>query len=324
MKIWSKGVTYFSHTEDGTALALIRIMTGLVVVSLFLGPMLEHLTQPIWLHARDGGIFHFTKSPFLIHWLGGYSQKLIQTLMMTGVISGLCIALGIGHRVFAFIAIHCILAITGLNPYTPNGGDSLITNMLWLLIFANASQTLSLSSRIFQKSWLSITPVMSWPRYLMILQLCILYVSAGTQKLSIHWVPFGDGQALWYILQMPAYARHEFINLAWLSPILQFLTYFSWTFESLGPLILLLAIRASTITEKKRGKLSQLLVRIRFREFFIVSGIFLHLGIHFSLGVGLFSWATLMYYPAILPQNWLSYFRQRILKQSLGESHIHR
>lgn len=324
MKVWLGAVTFFSRTEDGTALALIRILTGFVVLFLFLEPMVAQLTQPIWFHARDGGIFHFVKSPFLIHWLGGYSPQLIQALMMTGVISGLCIALGIGHRFFAFVAIHCIMAITGLNPYTPNGGDSLITNMLWLLIFSNASQTLSLRSRFFQKSWFTTTPVMAWPRYLMILQLCLLYISAGSQKLSIHWVPFGDGQALWYILQMPAYARHEFLNLAWLSPLLQIMTYFSWGFETLGPMVLLLSIRASSITENKRGKLSRLLVRIRFREFFIVSGLLLHLGIHFSLGVGLFSWATLMYYPAILPQNWLFYFKQRILKQSLGEHHIHR
>jgi hypothetical protein len=309
MKAWNSAVNFFSQTETGTALALCRIFAGLLVVLLLIQPLFEGVVPSIWLNTRDGGIFPITKWPYLIRLFGGYSADLVYTVIGVGIFSGVAVAAGVWHRFFAFVGLQCILTITALNPYTPNGGDSLISNMLWLLIFADASRTLSITTRLRKRSWFDSSKVPSWPRYLMIAQLCILYLSAGSQKLSTHWIPFGDGQALWYIFQMPAYARADFLSMAWISPVLQFSTYLSWLFENIGPWLLLLTLRA----ERRQNPddlrwLSRKLLKIRFRVLFICLGIAIHLGVFATMNVGVFSWAALMYYPCIMPKKWFHRF----------------
>ena len=317
MNLWNRSVKFFSGQESPTAQALIRICAGALVMLLFLQPLLEGVVPAIWMNIKDGGIFPLTKPPYLVRWLGGGSAITVYGLIGAGILSGLAIMLGIWHRLFAFIALQSVIAVTALNPYTPNGGDSLLTNMLWLLIFSNASQTLSLQAKLKTKSWHSATPISSWPRYLMIIQLCVLYLSAGFQKLSMHWLPFGDGQALWYIFNMPAYARFDLQFLAWISPILQLASYFSWAFENICPWLLLICLRAENLDQKDGiGRLSRFLLRIHFRKLFIAMGFALHIGVFLTMNVGLFSWLTLMYYPALFPKDWLTAINDWISKKN--------
>lgn len=307
MTLWNRAVRFFSGKEDATAQALIRICAGVLVILLFLQPLVEGVVPSIWMNIKDGGIFPLTKPPYLIRWLGGAHANTVYGLFGAGILSGLAILLGVWHRLFAFVALQSVIAITALNPYTPNGGDSLLTNMLWLLMFADASQTLSLNVKLKTKSWHAVAQISAWPRYLMIIQLCVLYMSAGFQKLSMHWVPFGDGQALWYIFNMPAYARFEPSILAWVSPLLQLASYFSWMFENIFPWLLLIVLRAENLPENKHGgPISRLLRRLQFRKVFILTGICLHIGIFLTMNVGLFSWMTLMYYPALFPSDWIN------------------
>ena len=51
-------------------------------------------------------------------------------------------------------------------------------------------------------------------RRLMILQLVAMYFLAGVQKTGIHWYPMGHFAALYFILQDPAIAKHDFRWLA--------------------------------------------------------------------------------------------------------------
>lgn len=317
MRFWNRTVHFFSHTEVGTAQALVRICAGLLVIALFLQPLIEGVVPPIWLNVRDGGIFPITKWPYLIRWLGGYSSTTVLGLIALGLLSGTAIAIGFWHRLFAFLALQVVIAITALNPYTPNGGDNLLTNILWLLIFSDASKTLSIQARWRHQSWVIKDKISAWPRYLMIIQLCILYCSAGFQKLSTHWIPFGDGQALWYILNMPAYARTNFEFLAWVSPLLQLSSYVSWLFENLGPWLLLLTLRAENHPYPEHlGRISRFLLKVRGRLIFILVGLSLHLGIFLTMNVGLFSWMALMYYPSIFSGNWLTAIQDFLTKKS--------
>ena len=156
--------------------------------------------------------------------------------------------------------------------------------------------------------------VPAWPRYLAILQLVVVYQSAGLQKVSAFWLPGGELSALYYVLNQVSWARWELPGL-WVTlyPLTQAATLVTWCFE-VGAFLLLLALYFRD-TRTRKGRLRAIFNRLSFRTLYLGIGALFHLGTAFSLQLGIFPFAVLAIYPACFHPDELARGLNRLVKR---------
>jgi hypothetical protein len=294
MKIWNHWVSFWSAKEDGFALAGFRIAIGLTLLYTFGMPFIDGAIEAVWIDQKFGGMRNFNNPPWLISLLGGANPTVIYGIVWTAIISATLLILGVFPRLAAFTGMIILNNIAWHNNHAGGGHDDLVANALWLLVFAESNATLSITCRLRTGKWTSDKLVSSWPRQLALLQLLLMYTSTGWQKLSAHWVPFGEYSALWYILQQPTWAR---MTVDWLAPYAwttKVTTIIVWWFEVGAPLLLLALYYEGT--PHKKGRLRKWSNAIQFRKIFMTIGITMHIGIQLLMVVGPFSFASLAYY----------------------------
>ena len=294
---WRSWVSVLSRTEDGRALAAFRIGIGLSLLYTFVLPLQDGAIAPIWLDNDFGGIRNLSKPPWLIALLGGATPTVIWGTIAAVIGCGLLLVLGIWARAAALIGMVLMNNYSWLNSHAVGGHDDLIANALWLLVFANSTATWSLRCKLKHGQWSSDEQVMSWPRQLAVAQLIVMYSSTGLQKLSAHWVPFGDMTALWYIMLQPTWARYD---LTWLAPYAwttKIATFMTWCFEIGAPLYWWFA--HAQATADRQGQLRRWTNRLRLRECFVAFGLSMHIGIWVLMEVGPFSIASIAYYACL-------------------------
>ncbi len=216
-----------------------------------------------------------------------------------GLVVGLTVMLGLG-LLTRLSALALVLVWTQLSlglPASDRGIDMLIRNVVLLLAFSSAGRVWSLDALIRTGSWRGDgKAVTAWPRYLLIIQLVILYFTAGIQKVASSWTPFGGWSALYIAMRDPAFAMGE---LAWLDdlyPATQLLTASTWVWEWVAPLLLLALYYRDT--RGRSGRLRAVINRMSFRTAYLIIGAMFHIGTSLTLQLGIFPWAVLSLYPA--------------------------
>jgi hypothetical protein len=315
-------VTFLDEREPGTALALFRIACGLGTLGAVGSVVLDGLVPIIWFDQADGGLFRLAADPpRLFQLLGGLTPANVWAVVITALLSGLLLVLGVAGRLPAFLALQAYQALSGVNPRAGGSDNLLLINSLWLLVLAQANRTLSLSCRWRRGCWVDLTPVPAWPRYLIIYQLVLVYTVTGIQKVGIHWSPAGDHAALYYILQSPSWQRFDLSRLAWVYPLTQVGTVLTRYWE-ISALVLLLYYWDRN-SPRQRGWLRAAFHRLHFRQLFVAVGLGLHLGIFLLMNVEPFTWVTLSYYVCLFrPEEWHAFWRwlRRQSPQALGVS----
>lgn len=306
MKAWSRLVAALSRTEPGTSLALVRMGVALAVLYAFLTVWLSPVMAVILLDGADGGYRPHADGSWWTDHLGGVQPGLVHGFFAVGVASAGALLLGVGSRLAALLAQQAFLAVFWINPGAGGSYDTLIVNALWLLVLAESDATLSLRCRLQTGAWSSPRPVSAWPRWLIALQLVVMYTSTGWQKLSVHWVPGGDLHALYYILQQPTWQRADMAWVAPWAPVLQVSTLAVWLFEVGSPLLLwVLWARA---TPARGGLWRRLNARVDLRLAYAAFGLGMHAVIHAAMEVGPFSLISAALYPALFrPGDWAAW-----------------
>ena len=297
--LWKRWVSFWDQQEDGRAMAGFRIAIGLTLVYTFGWPWIAGAAHGIWVDAAFGGIRTYHYLPWLFELFGDSSPQTVYTILSMGLGAAACLILGIFPRVAALVGMIVMNNIAWHNLHAGGGHDDLIANALWILIFTDSAATYSVSARIRAGRWVTNKKISSWPRYLVLIQLILMYWSTGWQKLSSHWLPFGEMDALWYILQQPTWAR---IDMQWLAPyawITQISVLLVWFFEFFAPLIFLLLYFENT--PEKGGLFRRLANRVSWRRLFCIFGISMHCVISLGMVVGPFSMASLAYYFGFIP-----------------------
>ena len=314
MSIWRRWVGLLATREVATSLALVRVATGLSMLYAIASVVGADLVGGLWLDAEFGGIRSYRAHPWLIELLGGPTPAVIWSLVGAIFAGSFGLILGVLPRVSALVVLQSHLALTWLNGQAGGSYDDLFGNMLFLLMLADSSATLSLTCRLRTGRWTSRRLVASWPRWLMVSQLVIMYLSTGTHKLSVYWVPGGDLSALYYILQQPSWQRWDMSWVAWAFPLTQLATLSTWFFENGSPLLILAFWYRHTRT--RPGRLRALFNRIDFRTLFALFGLGLHLGIMVLMDVGPFSIITLSFYIALYSPDelhrWVGWLAARL------------
>lgn len=296
---WKRWVAFWDQKEDGRAMAGFRAALGFTMIYTFGWPWFAGAAHAVWVDAEFGGIRNYHYLPWLFELFGDSSPETVYTILSIGLASALCLILGIFPRIAALIGMIVMNNVSWHNLQAGGGHDDLIANALWILIFTDSAATYSLTAKIKTGSWITDKKISTWPRYLVLLQLILMYWSTGWQKLSSHWLPFGEMDALWYILQQPTWAR---IDMQWFAPYAwttRIAVFFVWFFEAFAPLIFLFLYYENT--PEKGGKLRTMSNKVPWRRLFCAFGISMHCIISLGMVVGPFSMASLAYYFGFIP-----------------------
>lgn len=297
IRLWQAFVARMDTREGGEALAALRVALGTAALATALHNW--PVGTMVWTDVAYDGYRSLPGGPWLVELLGGTTPEVVTALMVTTIASALLVIGGVVPRLAALVYLQAHMALSDINGHAGGSYDELLSNVMWILVFARSHATWSLTCRLRTGRWSDRSAtVLAWPRYLIVLQLVIVYTSTGLQKVSAHWIPFGDLGALYYILQQPSWAHWPDMTwLAWWFPVTQAMTLGVWLFEVGAPLLLVaLWARGSRTTA---GPLRRWLTKVRFRDLFGLFGIGMHIGIHALMAVGPFSIISLAMYPAL-------------------------
>lgn len=309
MNAWRRLVALLSTTEHPLSLALFRILLGIGGLGMVGSVVGRGIVDDLWLDLAHGGYRRIAKGNFLVEWLGGPSPEVVWSLVVAALLSSLCVVVGLGGRLSVFAALWSITAVTDLNHSASGSVDELLTAALFLCLLAPVTRTLSVDCWLSTRRWTSDRPVHAFPRWMGVFQILLVYWSTGLQKLSIHWVPGGEWSALYYILQQPSWHRTDMQWVAWVFPLTQLATGVTWFWEVGSPVVLLAFFFRHTRT--RDGRLRQAFNRLDVRSLYALVGFGLHVSIHVTLQVGLFSFVSLAYYACLFsPDEWASAFRR--------------
>ncbi len=207
--LWSSWVALLSIREPATSLARFRIAVGLVILYSLLSMIVAGLVEVMWIDFEYGGLQTLSTRHWLVGLLGGRTPSTAWILVGGGLLLGGLLTVGLGGRLTALVALQFYYALTSAKPTLAGGYDTLITNALWLLVFAESTATLSLDCRLRTGRWRSDRPVPAWPRYLFMMQLAALYCTTGSVKTGSVWK---KGDALYYALNMDHFYRFEWLT----------------------------------------------------------------------------------------------------------------
>lgn len=299
-ELWSRWLRFLETREAAESLALCRIMAGIGLAASVAFAWHHDTWRMLWLDSGFGGYRKLESGPWLIRLLGGPRPEVVGPILVITLLCGLSLAAGCMTKGSAALGLILFNSLIRINPHDGSAYDSLLTNQLFLLIWADSGATWSVDRRLRHGVWSGLVEVLAWPRYVLIFQLVLCYASTGVQKLGAHWLPGGDLAAVHYILQDPFWRRWDLDS--WLPRtfwLTQLATAFTWLFEVFAPL-LLVAIWFQA-TPGRAGRIRKWSNAIDYRMWFALTGCLLHAGLHLLMRIGPFSWIILSYYPALWP-----------------------
>lgn len=291
---WTRLCRRLATEEPATPLALFRLSVGLVIAVTFASALRLDAIAPVWIRVTDGGVRDPSEGHWLISLLGGATAGVVNGLVVTAILGGATVALGLLGRWPALFTLQICNALFSLDQGTGGGHDKLITNALWLLFLSPATQTLSLDCRLRSGRWTDHRPVPTWPRYLAVFQLALVYGFTGIQKVGSEWFPWGHYEALYDALLLPSWRRWSVGWVGWVFPLTQVGTAVAWHWEVSWPIVLLAFWYRAT--RDRAGWLRATFNRLDLRSLYIALGVAFHLSLWVLLELGPFSWITMSYY----------------------------
>jgi hypothetical protein len=274
---------------------------GLVLLSDFLRIAELGLVDALWAPIDAGGIGHgrSDQPACLLYALLGASQTSALVLLVLACASASTLALGLYSRTSALALLFVSTQVAQLSPDADRGIDMLLRNVLIVLACSGAGATWSIDAWRKQGCFSSNARIRAWPRYLLILQLSLLYFGAGMLKQSPAWSAAGGYSALYQVLNKPEYASfaipYPVLRAGY--PLLQLGTLVSLSFERAAIFLPLLVWCRATATPAR--KLRWRVRSWRLLELWIATGVVFHLGLAVSVDLGIFPWGCLALYPVL-------------------------
>lgn len=300
-------VDLWDRRERPDSQAVVRILLGLLIFVDLLAIWRLDLVVPLYAPGDAGGLgrpLDRGTVPLLYAWLPATAATATAAFWLAVAASATFTA-GLATRVSALVLLLTLAQLSLIVPASDRGIDMLLRNGLMVLMFSSCGRAWSLDARLRTGRWGGDrSPQPAWPRYLLILQLVLLYSTAGMQKVASSWLP-PDWSALWVAMHDPHFARTD-AAWAWselLFPLTQAATAISWLWEWSAPLILLAYWYRDT--EDRPGRLRAFFNRRHVLVWWLLLGASFHLGTHLTMRLGIFPFAVLSLYPAFVhPDAW--------------------
>jgi hypothetical protein len=314
---WRRWVSFWDTREYADSLALVRILLPMVILWDLADAWRLDLIRALWAPVEEGGFGPASVGEPLIWFYRTYGATLQSTHWLFGltVASAVMLMLGLFSRTSALALLLFYAQLETLSPDADRGIDTLLRNVLCILVFSRAGATFSLDARWRHKTFVSDVSIPAWPRYLIIAQLVILYFFAGLAKDAASWSWNGGYVALFYVLHEPHHVRfvvpHEALVFAYPLTQIGTLTTVVWERSS----ILLPLLKWLRKTRERNTKLHYWANKLRLLELWIGTGVFFHCMLALLLALGIFPWGCLALYPALANpdtlRGWVARLRTR-------------
>lgn len=243
------------------------------------GPLIEKFTNPLFF-----SVFNMAGAAFYVHLF--FALALICYFMFL---------LGFRTKLFHFLSWFFFVSFSARAPMISHAGDDLIRLALMWSFFLPLAHFFSIDGGYrkdlnHQKN----TQVLSVPSAVFILQLIIMY--SFTALLKWHPVWSSEGSALYFTLQLDQFITPFGALLRELPySVLQLLTYSVYAAEIFVPLFVFIPFKNSF-----------------FKIIAIVVFCSFHLGLFFSLYLGLFPWICIVYWLAFLPAEFWDWLKKAL------------
>ena len=295
--LWAWWRGWMDRREPPLTLGLLRLLLGALLVIELLDEARLGLAAPLRLAAEDGGLL---AAPLLDGAALGLSPGAaawaffgVQLACAAGLL------LGLAPRASALGWVLLSAALSRALPQADRGVDMLLRNVILLLAAAEAGAALSLPAALRRQLLGPLgLRIPAWPRQMIVLQVILVYCSAGWSKLASPWTPVGGWSALSLSAQDPAYAR---LPAAWVvaaGPLTQLATALSWLWEWSAPALLLAVYFRDTRT--RPGHLRAAFNRLHLLWLSLGLGAAFHLGTHLMLRIGAFPFVMIVLYVAFI------------------------
>lgn len=295
MRRW---IELWDGEEAAWPLAMVRLLLGAAMFGDYLTIAWRGLVQSVFVSEAFGGLLDSTRSVPVPWWAwmgdGEASGLLLYGLLL---LTSFTLMVGLFTRTSAVALMLLSAQMAWLHPAGDRGIDTLMRNVLMMLMFSGAGQALSVDAWLRCRSWLGDGALISrWPRRLLLLQLVVMYFAAGVSKYAQQWWPWGGYTALyviWHDWAVSAVAGQEWLATTAALRFAQLATFLSITWELTFPVMLWFWLAWG------RGR-PDWVRRWRPDLAYVALGILFHLGIAVWLDLGVFPWAMLALYPAFL------------------------
>jgi hypothetical protein len=297
-RVWERWLGLWRGEEDVRLLAFVRIFVGLVLLYDLLWTAHLGLVDALW--GTDGIVDILGREPLPELWRAfGEGPTAGRVGFGLALLGALGLALGCFTRTSAIVLLLAYAQLAHANGAADRGIDTLLRNATLVLACSPSHGAWSLDAAWARRRGHPLPAIgPAWPRRLLALQLVVVYFAAGIQKVALSWTPLGGFSALYLVLQDPSIAAWRFEWLAAVHPITQVATAATMAFEW-GACLVPLAWHFQR-TRTRGGWWRAQSNRYRWVRAWMVVGVLLHLGIAATMTLGVFPWAMLALYPALL------------------------
>lgn len=280
--------------ESPLPLVFVRIVLPLVFLFDLFEVWRMHLIVPLWGPGSAGGIGDPEHRTTVVEMYRWFEPTVGTTKMFFWLLVGSTLSISVGFLTPLACVVSALVQTQFSLVLSPadRGIDMMIRNVMWILAFSGAGRQWSIDALLFgRRDW-----VAAWPRRVLILQVVVMYFTAGVQKAAVAWWPWGGFSALFLILQDMAIARFPFSWLKELYPLTQLLSAATMVFEWGAGLVPLAYWYRSTRTSG--GWLRAQFNRVGLVVWWLPVGLFMHIGIFLAMQIGIFPAAMIAMYPA--------------------------
>lgn len=300
-------VDLWRRREAPHSMALVRMALATVLLVDLLQMRWLGLVRPLMGARAAGGLGaaeRLERLPWIVQWVGN-GDALHETFWWGMTLGCVALLLGVMPRIAALVVVLLYAQLALVLPAADRGIDLMLRNGLFILAFVPSAATWSVSCRLRHGRWgaPAATVIPAWSRYLLCLQLVVVYFAAGVSKVSSSWTPLGGLSALFLSMSDPHLQR---VPDDWLRAgyaLTQVGTLGSVTWEWLAPVLLLAWWYRETAD--RPGRLRAWMNERPVVATYLWMGVFFHLGTHLFLRLGIFPFGMLAFYPAcISPDRW--------------------
>lgn len=303
---WEEWVSFWDEKEHPISLGLVRFLLGLCWFYDFIYIWYLDLVHPLFTVGEVGGFSDAlmrSKIPPYYQLLPGtvWSGQLLHAVM---TLSALAFMLGFFTRTSALLLLLSWASFVDVLPYADRGIDVLSRLTLIVFMFSRAGAWGSLDAMMTTGSlWGNGGLIGVSARRLLVLQIVLMYFSAGVSKVGVTWWPMGHFAALYFALQDPAVAAWDFDFLRH-QPFFFFTqigTSVTMLYQCSYPVVLLLMYWRRN--PGVGGAIARFAVQYRLEWIWIGIGGIFHLALASTMVLGIFPWAMLALYPIWLPPH---------------------
>lgn len=275
--LWSWWLARVNRMEDARPLAAVRIGVSIALVLDLLNVLRLGLVDVLFIPYDAGGLSDVQDSAYI---LGSWLPPTFAGRLLFGTSLGCFVMTGLGvlTRPATIIGVLAYAQLGHLYPPGDRAIDRLLRSVLLILLFSGAHRRWALGGGE------AVQQVRGWASDLIRTLLVVLYMSAGISKLMMQprWLALHGTPVLYRIMTDPLAAHMDPVAMMdW-----------TWPLRVLG---------WGTILMECSG----FLIYTRLAPYWAVPGLMMHLGIAFTMELGMFSWGMMAFYPLLFAPWWL-------------------